>query len=252
MSLVPFVHVAASLASLGCGGEVPISRTELHHLGTVLRLRAGAMLEVADGAGWWATGTLTAVGVRLATDPVLVPVPSPAVAVAQALGKGRKLDEVVRQVTELGVDRLVPVEAARSVSRPAGVKAEQAVGRWRSVARAAAEQSRRAHRPEVTAIHTTAELLAAGTAGDRLLVAQPGGPSLPQLIDVVRDAASVTVAVGPEGGWTPEEVEAFGEADALPVGLGPTILRTEHAAAAAVAVLAAGLGRWRTGPPGGR
>lgn len=244
MSLTPFLHLDVALADTAPGATLPLDAAARHHLARVLRLGEGAEVEVSDGRGRSATGVLEREGVRLDGEVVVAPAPTPPVTVLQGLPRGRKLDEVLRQVTELGADRVVPVAAERSVTRLDGPRAERAVERWRGVARAAAEQARRPWLPEVTDVATVATARDALPARTQLLVAHVGAPrSLPATLGAGLGGA-VAVAVGPEGGWTDREVEALCADGAVPVGLGPTVLRTEHAAAAAVAVLAALLGRW--------
>jgi 16S rRNA (uracil1498-N3)-methyltransferase len=242
VSLVPFVHVDVPLVDGGTGDRIELSARDRHHLTTVLRLRPGADVELADGRGGWAAATLTDVGATLRSAAVVRPAPLPGLRVAQGLPRGRKLDDIVRVCTELGVDGLVPVAAARSVPRLAGPKADKAVERWTAVARAASEQARRPWRPDVTPIRPAAEL--APEAGEAMIVAHPGGEPLPQLLPTLSDVRAVLVAVGPEGGWSEAEVTTWQDRGARLAGLGPTVLRTEHAAAAALAVLSAGLGRW--------
>jgi 16S rRNA (uracil1498-N3)-methyltransferase len=247
MSRTPFVHLAADLADAGPGDAVALGVDETHHLTRVLRLRGGAEVEVADGRGRRVLAVLGAGQVVLTADPVRTPQPRPELVLAQALPKGRKLDEVVRVATELGVDRLVPVATARSVVTLTGDRAERAAERWRAVGRAAAEQSRRPFLPRVDAPVEVATLPTVATLaeGGVLLVAAPGAPPLPELVvPSWARGGPVTVAIGPEGGFTEDEVAALVAAGAQAVGLGPTVLRTEHAGAAALAVLAALLGRW--------
>jgi 16S rRNA (uracil1498-N3)-methyltransferase len=249
VSLRPYVHVDASLGERCAGDRVPLSDAERHHLGRVLRLTDGARVEVADGTGWSAPATLTGEELALTADPEAAPPPRPALALAQALPKARKLDEVVRTATELGVDRLWPLATSRSVVRLDAARTARAVERWEAVVRAAAEQARRPSRPHVHPPIGLEDLpgAAAVPAGGVLLVAHPGAASLAGVLTAAwRDAPVVAVAVGPEGGFTADEVAQLVGAGALAVGLGPTVLRTEHAGAAALAVLAGGLGRWDT------
>lgn len=244
MSLVPYLHLDASLAGAQVGAAVTIDPAARHHLTRVLRLRDGAALEISDGRGNAAAARLVGDHVEVTAPVTTVGTPSPALIVAQGLPRSRKLDEVVRQVTELGADRIVPVAASRSVTRLDGDRADKAVERWQAVVRAAAEQSRRPWRPEVAPVVTSAQLPGALPDGTRLLVAHPGaGRSLPEAVEGPA-AGHLAVAVGPEGGWDDAEVAGLLEAGATLVSLGPSVLRTEHAAAAAVAVLAATTGRW--------
>jgi 16S rRNA (uracil1498-N3)-methyltransferase len=247
VSLAPYVHVSAPLRDVLPGAEVPLDADAAHHLAKVLRLRPGAALVVADGAGHEAPAHLGDGVVVLESDPHHLPATSPRLTVAQALPKARKLDEVIRQVTELGVDRVVPVAAERSIVRLDGERAERAATRWRAVARAAAEQARRSHLPAVSPVTSTSDLVATLAPGDRLLVAHVGARrSLAAAVaDAVADGSGgIVVAVGPEGGWSDAEVAALRSEGGEVVGLGPSVLRTEHAAAAAVAVAAAVAGRW--------
>jgi 16S rRNA (uracil1498-N3)-methyltransferase len=244
VSLVPFVHVDTRLTGRTAGERLELAAGDRHHLRTVLRLRPGAEVVLSDGEGAEVAAVLGEDEAVLGADPDVHPPPRPALRVAQGLPKGRKLDDVVRVCTELGVDTLVPVAARRSVTRLEGARAAKAVERWQAVARAASEQARRVWRPTVTEVRTPAALADGEPAGTAVLVAHPGGTPLPHLLDALSSASAVTVAVGPEGGWDDAEVASWVERGAAVVGLGPSVLRTEHAAAAAIAVLAAGLGRW--------
>ncbi len=242
MSLRPFVHVDQPLPDVG--DTIELGGQERHHLGTVLRLSAGTPVELSDGQGRVATGVFHGDTIALAEPPWTVARPSPRLELAQALGKGRKVDEVVRLATELGVDTIHPIAAERSVARLTGERAEKARTRWTAVARAAAEQARRAFRPDIAPLCALDRL---EVDGAELLIAAPAATALPDVVDDLRDAARVVLAIGPEGGWTNAELAAATAAGARLVGLGPTVLRTEHAGGAGLAVLAAGLGRWATG-----
>jgi 16S rRNA (uracil1498-N3)-methyltransferase len=186
-----------------------------------LRLRSGEEVTVADGRGGWRLCAF-ADGPRL--DPIgqveRVSPPEVAVTVAFALTKGDKPELVVQKLTELGVDRIVPVAAAHSVVQWDDPKAARNVERWRAVARAAAMQSRRAFLPVVDGV-------SALTSIQGVALAHPGGAPL--------DTSITTLAVGPEGGWSAEELAAVPRH----VDLGATTLRAETAAVAAGVLLTA-------------
>ena len=196
-----------------------------HHLERVVRLRVGDPLTVADGAGAWRTarfapdvpGALTDLGPEMR-----LPEATPALAVGFALVKGDKPELIVQKLTELGIDRIVPFRAERSVVRWDDAKAAKAVTRLRSVARAAAMQCRRPRLPVIDDVADLPTLVAGGAA-----MADRGGapPSL----------ATPFVLVGPEGGWSPGEAALH----APRVALGPHILRAETAALTLGALLAA-------------
>ncbi len=216
-----------------------LTTDDAHHLGRVLRLRPGEAVGVSDGAGRWRSCTVVAgagsgagsgaADVRLepSGDIVTVGAPDPPVTVGFSLVKGGRPELVVQKLTELGVDRILPLAAARSVVRWDPERAERNLARLRQVAREAAMQARRPRLPEVapvTTVAATAEAL--GAAGG--LCQQEGSAAL-----TLRRPA---LLVGPEGGWSPEELDCGLAA----VDLGPTTLRAETAAIAA-AVLLCGL-----------
>jgi 16S rRNA (uracil1498-N3)-methyltransferase len=252
VSLRPFVLLGAPLAEVAVGAVVVLSDEDRHHLRTVLRLRAGAEVELADGRGTRADGVVDEDGVRVTSAPVQHVPARPRLALAQALPKGRRFDEVLRQATELGVDLVVPVAASRSITELRDdARLRRARDRWTAVARAACEQARRAQVPELRDPVTPAslpEVLTTWDPGVVVHVAHPGGPSLRATSSwsgaPALRAEALAVAIGPEGGWTEAEVAAFVAAGAHVVGLGGSVLRTEHAGAAALAALAALSGRW--------
>jgi 16S rRNA (uracil1498-N3)-methyltransferase len=215
---------------------------QARHLAAVLRAERGQPVSVADGTGqvWQgrvAHRTDDEVSVAL-VERFCVPAPCPRLTVVHALPKGRKLDDVVQRLTEVGVDRLVPVHSARSQVRLTGTRAAKALARWRAVALAASKQSRRARLLDVVPIGEWAGAFA-GTGAGAVLWEGAVTPLGSVLADVA-DPAEITLGVGAEGGLTPEEVEAAG----LPAAsLGPTILRTETAALVACSVALHVLGR---------
>jgi 16S rRNA (uracil1498-N3)-methyltransferase len=242
VSLTPYVHLDAGLVGRRAGDAIALDDRDRHHLRSVLRLPAGAEVEVCDGVGGHADAVLgEGDEVVLASDAEVTPAPSPRLEVVQALPKGRKMDDVVRVCVELGVDALIPVAAARSVPRLEGSRADKAVARWRAVARAASEQARRRHRPEIADIVPIGRL----RPSRAWLLAEPTATvGLPAALQEVRGEPCITVAVGPEGGWSPDEERWLVDLGARPVHMGAGVLRTEHAAAAALAVVVAGTGRW--------
>jgi len=212
--------VAAAHAFVVDLSEPELSPDDRRHLARVLRLRPGEDVTVSDGAGRWRLCRF-ADGLEPIGEIQHDERPEPPVTIAVALTKGERLDWAVQKLTELGVDTVVPMAAARSVVRWDGDRAGHHTERLRRIARQAAMQSRRTWLPAVTDVHSFAE--AAAIAGATIAV--PGGepPSL----------RSPVVLVGPEGGWSEEE-EGAGHPG---VGLGPTILRVETAAVAAGALL---------------
>lgn len=210
----------------------------------MLRRAAGAAVLLADGHGWHAPATLRGEHARVSAPPTCAPRRSPAIEVVQALPKGRKLDDVVRTLTELGVDRIRPVLAERCVAALHGARAEQATQRWQAVVWAASEQSRRVWRPVVDPPRLLVEVLGevARLPGAALL-AHPGADPLRAVLERVATRERLTLAVGPEGGWSDGEVAVAKEHGMAVVTLGSQVLRTEHAAAALAAIVGYRTGR---------
>ena len=234
----PVLVSAAALVFVADPAVPQVDDADVRHLLDVLRLRAGELVAVSDGAGRWApcrvaTGA-PARGSRRA-DPTALLVPDgpvvteprvgPEVTVAFAPTKGDRPEWVAQKLTELGVDRIVPLRTARSVVRWEGERGDRQVERLRRVAREASAQSRRVWLPEVSGV---CRLDALGdVASGAPVLADPGGgaPGLDRPV----------IAVGPEGGWEDDERAAVTRS----VGLGPTVLRAETAAVVAGALLCA-------------
>jgi 16S rRNA (uracil1498-N3)-methyltransferase len=178
----------------------------------------------------------------LEVDEVVVePAASPRLILVQALAKGDRDELAVQAATELGVDAIVPWQAARSVSRWEGPKAEKGRQRWASIVREAVKQSIRSWVPTVAPVTATAGL-AAQLDGGRMLLLEPTATTA--LTELVSDGRDLALVVGPEGGIAPAELERLVAAGAEPVRLGASVLRTSTAGPAAIAVLNARLGRW--------
>ncbi|HEU4756862.1 MAG TPA: 16S rRNA (uracil(1498)-N(3))-methyltransferase, partial [Agromyces sp.] len=169
------------------------------------------------------------------------PEPAPRLTLVQALAKGDRDELAVQAATELGIDRVVPWAASRSVSRWDGPKAEKGRARWASIVREAVKQSIRARIPQVEPLASTREL-PARLEGERMLLLVPGAET--PLSAIRPDGRDLALVVGPEGGMDPAEIERLREAGAEPVRLGEAVLRTSTAGPAAIAVLSVALGRW--------
>jgi 16S rRNA (uracil1498-N3)-methyltransferase len=217
--------------------EMVVDGDDGHHLQRVRRLEAGEVVTIADGDGRWrpyrvrdaAKGRLAleATGIA-AREPSL----TPGLTVACALTKGSKPEAVVTRLTELGVDRVLFVVTRHSVARWKG-GAPVALTRLRRVAREAAMQCRRARVPTLDGPTDGPDGLAVLTVHPGLVVADPAGGPVAALTEP--GPQGWLLAVGPEGGFAPDELEAFGTAPRL--GVGPFVLRADTAAVAVAAAL---------------
>jgi 16S rRNA (uracil1498-N3)-methyltransferase len=265
VTLPLFVAGAGALDGAVPGGSLELAGDEGRHAATVRRVRAGERIDVADGAGRVARCLVAGVGrdrLELSVEAVHDVEPRrPRLVLVQALAKGGRDEQAVETATEFGVDAVVPWSAERSVVQWTGDRGERSRRRWEATALAAAKQSRRATVPVVEQPVTTAGLAARAAGGDRLLVLHEaalepltsvelpaaggiGRPTGAGEADTTVRVGALLVAVGPEGGIAPGELERLTAAGARAVRLGPEVLRASSAGAAALAVLSVRLDRW--------
>ncbi len=204
-----------------------LSRDDEHHLRRVLRATVGEEVVVTNGGGDWSLAQVEETGLRRVSDVHVDPVPEP-VTLYLAPIKGERGEWAVAKATELGVTRIVPLVAARLAVKFKGEAAQKILSRWRRIARESAGQCRRTYDVLVDEATRVADV------PPDVAVADFGGTGTWENLH--------SVAIGPEGGWEAGEWD-----DArVTVSLGPTVLRAETAALAAVTLLVAARG-WRDG-----
>lgn len=241
------VHLVPTLDGVAPGAEVVVEGDEAHHAVAVRRLRVGEQVVLTDGAGVRVLGQVATTGKRVFTAIAVsverAPAPAPEVVVVQALPKGDRGELAVEVLTEVGVGRVVPWAAARSVAVWKGDRAVKSLARWRATAREAAKQARRTWFPDVSPLAATAEVERLVSSADLAVVLHEEA-SVPLASVPVPPDGRIVVVVGPEGGLTDEEVAAFVAAGAVSVRLGAEVLRTSTAGVAAVAALLSRTPRW--------
>lgn len=239
------LYLREDLESAEPGARLTLTGAEARHAATVNRTRPGQTLLIGNGRGLVASGeVLVSTGAELTIEVASVRLeerPLPRITLVQALAKGDRDELAIQAATELGVDRVVPWSASRSVSRWEGAKIAKGRERWSTIVREAAKQSIRAWVPEVGELTTTAGVAALAADAD-VLVLEPTGEAA--LTSVTPGERGLVLVVGPEGGIAPGELETLLRAGARVVRLGDTVLRTSTAGPAALAVLNAALGRW--------
>jgi len=228
------LHVPA--AQLARGNPVALTASQARYLETVLRLGAGAEVEIFDGEGRRFQAILEPSALRIGTELPRAPASSLDVWLAQAVVKGDKLDLVVQKATELGVSRILLFDSARSVVKLEDRRAGSRVERLRRVAEEAARQCGRSDVPPIdgpVSLGAVVERL----EPDRLaLLLDPDEQEL-RLSQAALGASRVCLVVGPEGGLAPEERRRAAAAGMVPVSLGRLVLRTETAGLAALVVV---------------
>lgn len=239
------VFLTAAVTGARPGDVVLLDGDEGRHAATVKRIRVGEQVCLSDGAGVRAVGSVTDAGkatLTLTLDEVeQVERATPVVTVVQAIPKGDRGELAVEMLTEIDVDRIVPWAASRSVAIWKGERAAKGLAKWRSTARTAAKQARRAWLPEVTELATTGQVVELIAAADLAVVLHEAA-ELPMAGLSLDGVGSVLVIVGPEGGISDEELDLF--AGASVVRLGTSVLRTSTAGVAAVAALLSRTDRW--------
>ena len=229
---------------LRVGDEVVLPEDAAAHLLRVLRLRVGDGCVLFNGDGHDYRAQLTALGKRGATVDVLEATPvdneSPLrITLLQGIARGEKMDWILQKATELGVARILPVSSERSEVKLDAQRADKRLAHWRGVVVAACEQSGRAVVPEIAPPQALAG--AAVLRDGRGFLLDPLAEASPASLGGDAPVAC-TIAIGPEGGWSPRDRAQLSAAGFAGLRLGPRVLRTESAGIAAIAILQARFG----------
>ncbi len=226
------------------GRRATLTGEAAHHAGRVLRASAGQLYELSDGQTLWLArvdaAKRDAVEFSL-LEPLLVTESALTTALLLSIVKFDRFEWALEKATELGVSEITPVAAARSEKALVAAAAKRA-GRWQKILAESAQQSRRLRAPVLHPLARPAEALRSATPGSPRAVLlflsdSLGAPPLRSLLEPRRPCPHAVLAIGPEGGWTEEERAAALAADFAEVSLGSTILRTETAVIAALAVI---------------
>lgn len=250
MTAALFLLDAGRLTEATPGQTIVVDGAEGRHAATVKRIEPGEPVLLADGSGVVAEcETVAAAADRLEVRIVAVREEHPGrprVTLVQALAKGDRDDQAIEAATELGVDRIVPWQAERSIVQWRGERGAKARRKWEQVVRAAAKQSRRATVPVVAELLDRKRLASLADANVVLLVLHEDADEALAGLDLSA-ADEVVLVVGPEGGISPAELDALRDVGARVVRLGPHVLRASSAGPAAISVVMAAT-RWTQQP----
>lgn len=226
--------------------RVALPEDEAHHLVRVCRLAVGDAVRLFDGRGFEVLARVADVGRRTVVAEVVRPVTAraePAVRVTVLLGvlRADRMDGAVRDATMLGVAEIRPVRSAHTAVPPRAVSGDRPLARWHRVAVSGAKQCGRAVVPAIAGVASWRDALGAALPPVRLLLVEPsagvaGGAALEPLADPAR-AGGAALAIGPEGGWEPDEIALAEAAGFQAWSLGPLTLRADAVPVAALAVL---------------
>jgi len=227
------------------GSKAVVKGSDAHHIKNVLRLKQGDKIGLFDGTGLnYETKIVTllpkSIEVSVIRSFLSTAESSVQITVAQALLKDRKMDSLVRQLTELGITRWIPFIAKRSVPRPDKKRLFTRTERWKKIAQEALKQCKRSCSPEIGTTVSFEEVLNLGKDNDLKIVfwekeSKPVNKELPA--SNLKPPEKIFILLGPEGGFTLKEVENAKASGFITASLGPRILRAETATIAACTLL---------------
>lgn len=229
---------------------ISVTGDVLVHLRDSLRVKVGEIVLFGDGMSRRYRTEITAVTKQSLTGRIIEAITRPApicpsLILGQALLKGEKMDWVIQKATELGLSEILTIESRHSVVHLKADRMEHQLTRWQRIALEAAQQSEQWRVPTIVPPQSLATLLT-GRASDTItlmLAERREGKSL-QTVALPQDVTgSLLVLIGPEGGWSKEEVQIAEQAKVVPIALGQQILRAETAAIAAISILQSRIGK---------
>ena len=240
------------LSALQEGDRGSLKGAEAAHAVGSLRLGIGDPLDLVDAKGLRLRCQILATEKNYLEYKVLqvmhLSLPRTQFGLIQALSKGGRDEQAVESAVELGISRVRPWAARRSIVQWKGAKVQRGAKKWESLLQAAAKQSRRANWPQLDPLADSRQLrdsIAAKSSEEEFLLLDPDS-SLPliEAWEQVSSAKMIHLIVGPEGGVSPEETADFCAAGAITARLGPTVLRSSSAGPAALAALGLCSGLW--------
>lgn len=229
---------------------VSVTGDLLTHLRDSLRIKVGEAILVADGEDRRYRIEITAITKQSMTGRVIdvIPRPSlraPSLILGQALVKGEKMDWVIQKTTELGVQKIIPIQSRQSIVQLKADRIGTQTARWQRIALEAAQQSEQWRVPAIASPLSLSSCTTQPPAQSLTLILTERRDQISTLTNIALPAtpeASILVLVGPEGGWTEEEVAIAEGAGCIPITLGPKILRAETAAILVIGILQYRLG----------
>ena len=240
------LYLSATPGPWAVGDTVTLTGDEAHHAARVGRLQVGETTAVGDGTGLMAAATVTTVSgseVAVRVDSLEHHArPIPEIWLAQALAKGDRDELAIQACTELGIDRVIPFQASRSISTWKDDKVDKGVARWTKIVTEATKQALRAYIPQLSEPQSTPGLCSLASECQIVVL----DPLAIEALSQFRPAGDrpILLVVGPEGGLSPGELSALEKSGATRRKLGESVLRTSSAGPAALAVLNVMLRRW--------
>lgn len=241
--MIPRIYLPRKL---DVGFRLNLDNDHQRYIKNVLRLQPGNSLTLFDGSGWEYHAVISGFpdrGVDVVIDEKKI-IPADhnlPVTLGQALPKGEKMEFIIQKSTELGVDRIIPFKSSRTVVRLSNDGSNRKLARWRKIAAEAARQCGRGNVPQIGEVVSFREFLSI-PAKEALKIIFWESEEDRLLKDILRNrkyrnAASLHIVVGPEGGFSPQEIQEASEAGFLSASLGSRVLRTETVSLAVLSII---------------
>lgn len=223
--------------------QIEVDGDEAHHGVNVLRLKTSEEVKISDGVGSWGVGTVSQINKKSFTveisDRGFEPASKQRVVVVQAILKNDANKDAVDFLTQVGADEIIPWQSQHCI----GKFDDKSLSKWQSAARESSRQSRRVRIPVISNVYSTESLISKITGLQNIFVLHESADNRLSQIEINQEA-NVILIVGPEGGLSEIEINAFVTAGAKIVRLGESVLRAANAGAAAASVVMSRTGKW--------
>lgn len=229
---------------LSGGSSQLLDNDDAHHAIKVVRVKVGEEIMVSDGAGSWVSGPIQEVGKKSLLIKVMQhgekKLSKPELVIAQAITKSDRNKEMLDLITVAGVDRIIPWQSDRSISKWQSDSAEK----WESTIKESCKQARRVRIPKLSNAVDSKQLAEILNSSPYSLIFHEGTETKFSELNIPKDVVTIYLVIGPEGGITEDELKMFNRGTSHIIKLGEPVLRSAHAGFAALAAVQTKLGRW--------
>jgi 16S rRNA (uracil1498-N3)-methyltransferase len=226
------------------GSTQTLDKDDAHHAIKVLRLKLGEVIKISDGVNKWVSGSI----IEISKKELMISISErgdfeekkPELVLVQAVTKSERNKEMLELAIEAGVDRIIPWQAERSISKWQSDSAQK----WEIGIKEACKQARQVRLPKLMPMLTTAGVVQLLSKDARIIVFHESASEKFAQLQLPESLASIYLVIGPEGGISQSELSIFENAGSKIVRLGETVLRSAHAGFAAISAVQTKLGRW--------
>ena len=226
------------------GSTQTLDKDDAHHAIKVLRLKLGEVIKISDGVKKWVSGSIIEISKKELTISISergnFEEKKPELVLVQAVTKSERNKEMLELAVEAGVDRIIPWQAERSISKWQSDSAQK----WEIGIKEACKQARQVRLPKLMPMLTTAGVVQLLSKDARIIVFHESASEKFAQLQLPESLASIYLVIGPEGGISQSELSIFENGGSKIVRLGETVLRSAHAGFAAISAVQTKLGRW--------